>query len=187
SMPAGWLIPIAIFFVLSFPPLFGQEIVAVLVGDVWGPWIGFGIVCAGTFIGEIGNFYAFKWWCMSRGRKWEQTQLTYALLAQVVREGGLFVPIIMRYSAIPGHFTTAVFATCGVSIWTYLISAALSLPKQFAVVFLGANRNGPPTARVALLNVAVVAVIVIVTIVAMWYVNRRIEMIKEEVIYARRQ
>ncbi|KAG5335019.1 hypothetical protein C0989_002478 [Termitomyces sp. Mn162] len=52
----GWLIPIAVLFVISFPPLFGHEIVAILCGLVWGMWIGFAIVAAGTFIGEIGNF-----------------------------------------------------------------------------------------------------------------------------------
>lgn len=36
--------------------LFGHEIVAILCGLVWGLWIGFGIVAAGTFIGEVGNF-----------------------------------------------------------------------------------------------------------------------------------
>jgi len=38
--------------VISFPPLFGHEIVAILVGIVWGLWEGFGIVAAGTFFGE---------------------------------------------------------------------------------------------------------------------------------------
>ena len=36
--------------------LFGQEIVAILCGDVWGVWVGFGIVAAGTILGELGNF-----------------------------------------------------------------------------------------------------------------------------------
>jgi uncharacterized membrane protein YdjX (TVP38/TMEM64 family) len=36
--------------------LFGHEIVAVLCGLVWGLWAGFGIVAAGTFLGEVGNF-----------------------------------------------------------------------------------------------------------------------------------
>jgi hypothetical protein len=40
----GWLIPVAILFVLSFPPLFGNEIVMILVGVVWGLGIGFAIV-----------------------------------------------------------------------------------------------------------------------------------------------
>ena len=69
----GWLIPIAGLFVISFPPvrlsfhsrsdlsnecmqLFGHEIVAVICGLVWGLGIGFAIVCAGTLIGEIGNY-----------------------------------------------------------------------------------------------------------------------------------
>jgi uncharacterized membrane protein YdjX (TVP38/TMEM64 family) len=56
ALKFGFLIPIAILFIISFPPLFGHEIVAVLCGDVWGLWEGFGIVCAGTLLGEIGNF-----------------------------------------------------------------------------------------------------------------------------------
>jgi hypothetical protein len=52
DLPAGWLIPIAILFVISFPPLFGHEIVALLCGVVWGLWIGFAITAAGTFVGE---------------------------------------------------------------------------------------------------------------------------------------
>lgn len=56
SLKYGWLIPIGIMFVISFPPLFGHEIVAILCGLVWGLWIGFAIVAAGTLLGEIGNF-----------------------------------------------------------------------------------------------------------------------------------
>jgi hypothetical protein len=52
DLPAGWLIPVVIMIILSFPPLFGQEIIALLCGVVYGLWIGFAIVAAGTFIGE---------------------------------------------------------------------------------------------------------------------------------------
>lgn len=41
---------------IKFFQLFGHEIVAVLCGLVWGLWIGFAIVSAGTFLGEVGNF-----------------------------------------------------------------------------------------------------------------------------------
>ncbi|KAI0706579.1 hypothetical protein C8Q76DRAFT_630288 [Earliella scabrosa] len=139
--PAGWVLPIALMFVLSFPPLFGHEIVAILCGTVYGIWIGFGIVAAGTFLGELGNFYAFRWCCQARGRKFEETRLKYALYAQVVREGGLRVPTIMRFSAIPGHFSTAVFSTCGMSVWMFCASAFLSLPKQLAVVYVGVSEE----------------------------------------------
>ncbi len=36
-----------------FYQLFGHELVALFCGDVWGVWIGFGIVVAGTIIGEL--------------------------------------------------------------------------------------------------------------------------------------
>lgn len=55
DIPAGWLIFVAVLFVISFPPLFGHELVALLAGVVYGLWIGFGVVAAGTFIGESKN------------------------------------------------------------------------------------------------------------------------------------
>jgi uncharacterized membrane protein YdjX (TVP38/TMEM64 family) len=48
NLPGGWGIPIAVLVILNFPPLFGQEIVCLLCGLVWGLWWGFGIVAAGT-------------------------------------------------------------------------------------------------------------------------------------------
>ena len=42
--------------------------------------------------------------------------------------------------------TTAVFATCGMSIWTFMLAAFLTLPKQFITVYLGValedSKNG---------------------------------------------
>ena len=146
----GWLIPIAVLFVISFPPLFGHEIVAVLVGLVWGLWVGFGIVAAGTLLGEIGNFYAFKYLCSARGEKLEKQKLSYACLARVVREGGFKIALIARLSAIPGHFTTAVFATCGMGFFVFTLAALLSMPKQLITVYLG----GEATTWLRLLRIA---------------------------------
>lgn len=52
NIPAGWLIFVVVLFIISFPPLFGHEVVALLAGVVYGLWIGFAVVSAGTFIGE---------------------------------------------------------------------------------------------------------------------------------------
>ncbi|KZS91931.1 hypothetical protein SISNIDRAFT_413500 [Sistotremastrum niveocremeum HHB9708] len=137
SLKFGWLIPVAILFVISFPPLFGHEIVAVLCGNVWGLWEGFGIVALGTLIGEVGNFYAFRYMCRARAEKLERDVWWYACLARTVREGGFIIAIVARLSAIPGHFTTAVFATAGMNIFVFLVAAILSSPKQFATVYVG--------------------------------------------------
>ena len=37
--------------------------------------------------------------------------------------------------------TTAVFSTCGMSVWMFCASAFLSLPKQLAVVYVGVSEE----------------------------------------------
>ncbi|KAJ7074641.1 hypothetical protein C8F01DRAFT_1242867 [Mycena amicta] len=187
----GWIVPIAVLFVISFPPLFGHEIVAILCGIVWGLWIGFAIVCAGTFLGEVGNFYAFKYCCRARGEKMERTQLPYACLARCVRTGGFKIALIARFSAIPGHFTTAVFATCGMNIFVFSIAAILSLPKQFITVYLGVileqSDEGTASTKSKIISDSVLAGTFLVTILAMWYIFHQMALVKPDVIYARRK
>jgi len=187
----GWLVPIAVLFVISFPPLFGHEIVAVLCGVVWGLWAGFGIVAAGSFLGEIGNFYAFKYCCRARGEKLEKSKIIYACLARVVRDGGFKIALIARLSAIPGHFTTAVFSTCGMSIFVFSLAAILSMPKQFVAVYLGVileqSATGTKDTKSRIISDVVLAVTILITVVAMWYILHELDKVKPQVIYERRK
>ncbi len=177
EVPAGWLVPIAILFALSFPPLFGGEIVAILCGAIYGLWVGFGIVAAGTLAGEVGNFYAFRSLLSGLATKYERKNLDYACLAHIVRDGGFWVILLARFSAIPGHFTTAVFATVGMNIWIFTIAAILSLPKHLTIVYLGVllRHSGdeaqhedkvPLSGRVV--KYVVIVITVIVTVGALW-------------------
>ncbi|KAH7071953.1 snare associated Golgi protein-domain-containing protein [Paraphoma chrysanthemicola] len=137
DLPAGWLIPIAILFVISFPPLFGHEIIALLCGVIYGLWIGFAIVAAGTFIGEIGTWFAFKFLFRRKAQELERKNLNYGALARLTRDGGFWIVLIIRLSAVPSHFSTAVFSTCDVKFWHFFVSTFLSLPKQVVLVYLG--------------------------------------------------
>ncbi|KAH3911829.1 hypothetical protein HBH56_129110 [Parastagonospora nodorum] len=137
DLPAGWLIPIAILFVISFPPLFGHEIIALLCGVVYGLWIGFAIVAAGTFIGEIGTWFAFKYLFRRKAHELERKNLNYGALARLTRDGGFWIVLVIRLSAVPSHFSTAVFSTCDVRFWHFFVSTFLSLPKQVVLVYLG--------------------------------------------------
>ncbi|KAH9920017.1 snare associated Golgi protein-domain-containing protein [Epithele typhae] len=186
-LPAGWLIPIAVLLILSFPPLIGHELVNLLCGEIYGPWIGFGIVSAGTLLGEVVNYLVFKYYCTQRGKNWERDQLQYALMAQVVREGGHLVPIVMRFSAIPSHFTTTVFATCGMSLWVFFVSALVSLPKQFAAVYIGSDDADGSDPLGQAIKYVVLAITIIITFVAVWWVNRRMDRVKGRVVANRRQ
>ncbi|KAG6809198.1 hypothetical protein H0H92_001185 [Tricholoma furcatifolium] len=220
----GWLVPIGILFcviiLLFFEQtlrdlttdiqLFGHEIVAILCGLVWGMWIGFAIVSAGTLLGEIGNFYAFKYCCRARGEKMERTNITYACLAKVVREGGFKIALVARLSAIPGHFTTAIFSTCGMNIFVFIIAAILSMPKQFITVYLGVlleqsatggsisplqemylrkppNVTGVTDKKSRIISDVVLAITFLITILAMWYIYHLMSKVKPQVIYERRK
>ncbi|EJD05334.1 uncharacterized protein FOMMEDRAFT_152631 [Fomitiporia mediterranea MF3/22] len=187
----GWLIPITILFVISFPPLLGHEIVAMLTGVIWGFWIGFGITAAGTLLGEIGNFYAFRYCCKAKGAKVEQRSLYYACLVRAIREGSFKVALIARFSAIPGHLLTVIFSTSGMNIVVYIFATALSLPKQAALVYLGVVLEttgiGKESREERIVSGVIVSVTVIVTIIAMRYVHRRMNGVKQAVVYSRRK
>lgn len=187
----GWLIPVAILFVISFPPLAGQEIVAAVCGLVWGAWVGFGIVALGTFLGEVANFFAFKYLCTTRGEKIEQSSVIYSALGRVVREGGFKVAVIVRYSVIPSHFTTALFAVCGMNIFVYMLAALLSLPKQFINVYIGTlletSASSSATSSNAVISDVVGVITVLITIAAMWYVTRAMNRVKPQIVYERRK
>ncbi|KAF8524914.1 hypothetical protein BU17DRAFT_42509 [Hysterangium stoloniferum] len=191
GLTLGWLIPIAILFIISFPPLFGHEIVAILVGVIWGLGVGFAIVSAGTFLGEVGNFYAFKYLCRSRGEKLEKTNLSYGCLAQVVREGGFKMALIIRLSVIPGHFSTAVFSTCGMGIFTFALAAFFSLPKQLITVYIGVvleeSGSGTTSTKDKIISDSVLAVTILITVAAGWYIWGHINRVKPTVIYNRRK
>ncbi|KAJ7185772.1 hypothetical protein C8R46DRAFT_1025730 [Mycena filopes] len=178
---AGWLIPIVVLVALSFPP-----IVAMLAGLVWGFGEGFGIVAAGTILGEICTFYTFKSCLSKRGEKLERSSLSYGTLARVVRDGGLSIAIVVRFSALPSHFTTAVFATCGMRFWMFLVAAVVSLPKQVALVYIGVAlaSSGSKSNKVQKI---VTAVTVVITVLAMLYIRRLMFKARPEVVYARRK
>ncbi|KAI0788362.1 hypothetical protein C8Q74DRAFT_1196413, partial [Fomes fomentarius] len=190
--PGAWAVPIGIMVILSFPPLLGHEVLAIMCGNVWGIWIGFGIVAAGTLLGELVTYYTFRYCCRGRGEKAEQKNLKYALISEVLRDGGIRIATTVRFSAIPGHVATAIFATAGIRIWTFFAAAFLSLPKQFAGVYLGVQTHGEDESKknsptTIALKVILILITVSVTIYAMWHVDNKMDEIKARVINERRK
>lgn len=168
DIPAGFLIPVAILIAISFPPLFGHELIALLCGVVYGLWIGFAIVAAGTFLGEICTWYAFKYIFRRKAIKLERTNLNYGALARFTREGGFLVVLIIRFSIIPSHFSTAVFSTCNVKFWHFAVATFMTLPKQiilvyFGVLFVQGSKDNT-------INIIVLGVTSIITVIAGVYV-----------------
>lgn len=46
---------------------------------------------------------AFKYFFRSYGEKLEKRKVQYAALARIIREGGLVIAVVVRYSVIPNH------------------------------------------------------------------------------------
>lgn len=113
-------------------------------------------------------FSAFKYFLAKHGEKFERKSIDYACMAHIVREGGFIVVLLARLSAIPGHFTTAVFATVGMNIFVFTIAAVLSLPKQLVVVYLGVAieqaGDGDESTRSKVIKYIVLSISFIVTI-----------------------
>lgn len=181
----GWIIPVAILFIISFPPLFGHEIVLILVGLVYGIWIGFGIASLGTLLGEIGNFYAFKHCLRSMAASYERKNIHYACMAEMVRDGGFWVMFLARLSAIPGHFTTAVFATVGMNIFVFTLAAILALPKQLLIVYLGVaiknSGDGTEDTKSKIIKYVVLAISFVITVWTAYWLYQKMEKVRPAV------
>lgn len=104
----------------------------------------------------VGTWFAFKYTLRKRAIRMERANLNYGALARMTRDGGFWVSeltitingshitnlrsqviLIIRLSAVPSHFSTAVFSTCDVNFWYFVIATFLSLPKQIFLVYLG--------------------------------------------------
>jgi uncharacterized membrane protein YdjX (TVP38/TMEM64 family) len=174
-----------ILIALSFPPLFGHEIIAILCGVVWGLWVGFGIVAAGTFFGEIGTYFVFKTVLRKRAQKLERTNLNYGSLARITRDGGFLIVFIIRLSVIPSHFTTAVFSTCGVKFWIFLVATLLTLPKQLVTVYVGVIISSKTKGKTV--SDIVLGVTFIITVVAAVYIGIKMKRIRSVLLREQRE
>jgi len=126
----------------------------------------------GIFKYLVATYFAFKYVFRRKAVQLERTNLNYAALATITREGGFLVcyqsiaivenwetlqdkltyeqiVFIVRLSAIPSHFTTAVFATCGVAFWIFLVATFFTLPKQLVSKLYLLFLNFTPAHRIS--------------------------------------
>lgn len=102
-----------------------------------------------------------------KAAKLERTNLNYGALARLTRDGGFWIVLVIRLSAVPSHFSTAVFATCNVKFWHFFVATFLSLPKQIFLVYLGVLLVQQKASNVGK-NVMFGAVFVVTMILGVW-------------------
>lgn len=183
----GFFIPVAIIFLLCFPPLFGNEIIIVIVGLVWGLWVGLAITAAGVVLGESAVFFMFRHCLRGRAERMTKKDLNYACLSQAIVEGGFLMAWVVRLSIIPTHFTTAVFAVCGLDFVHFFAALVLGLPKQLIAVYLGvvlAQNKANTSSRVV--NNIVLVVTILITLMVLRFVYRRMISVRKKVLLSMR-
>jgi hypothetical protein len=104
--------------------------------------------------------------------------------------------------------TTAVFSTCGMGIIVFSLAAILSMPKQFITVYLGVILEQSATGKLLrfrmfdqvliistgvkdkksqIISDVVLVITFIITIAAMWYIYRQMNLVKPQIIYEKRK
>jgi hypothetical protein len=85
--------------------------------------------------------------------------------------------LVIRFSIIPSHFSTAVFSTCNVKFWHFAVATFLTLPKQIVIVYVGvllAQQQKNNT-----VNDIVLGITFLTTVVAGVYVFRKMRVTKK--------
>ncbi|KAL2062177.1 hypothetical protein VTL71DRAFT_6443 [Oculimacula yallundae] len=168
----SWTIPTAILVILSFPPLFGHEIVQLIVGLAYPLGVALGIACAGAVLGEAACFIVFRYFFTGWVEKKIAKKVNWAATARVTQEAGFRGVLVIRYSIVPPHLANPLFACTGMKFWLYMITVILSLPKSVVFVALGSpSSKGSKAAKWG--KVAAIAVVVVITIFASMWIRKK--------------
>ncbi|RDW57210.1 hypothetical protein BP5796_12660 [Coleophoma crateriformis] len=176
----SWVIPVAILFILSFPPLFGHEIVQIVVGLTYPLGVAIGIACAGAVLGEAGCFVVFKYGFTSWVEKKIETNIKWAATARIAQEAGFRGVLVIRYSIVPPHLANPLFSCTGMKFWLYMVTVFLSLPKSIVFVALGTGSSENSKA-VKWGKVVAIGVVVVITIFASLWIRKKMKIAIAEI------
>ncbi|CZR67892.1 uncharacterized protein PAC_17791 [Phialocephala subalpina] len=179
-----WVIPTAILVILSFPPLFGHEIVQLIVGLAYPLGVALGIACAGAVLGEAACFVVFKYFFTGWVEKKIDQKVNWAATARVAKEAGFRGVLVIRYSIVPPHLANPLFACTGMKFWLYMATVILSLPKSMVFVALGSpSSKNSKAAKYG--KVLAIAVVVIITVFASVWIRKKMAIATREIMAER--
>lgn len=133
----GFLVPSIILMIVSIPPFLGHELISFLTGFVYGN-VGFLIVVISTTIGESLLFLSFRHFFTSRLASFRLKYQDYDIFVRVIEEGGPYMILAIRCSAIPSHFSTPLFASIeAIEYKTWLYCCLISSFSLYPPVYFG--------------------------------------------------
>ncbi|KAJ4388105.1 hypothetical protein N0V93_008710 [Gnomoniopsis smithogilvyi] len=166
----SWVIPVVILLVLSFPPLFGHEIVLLVVGLAYPLGIAIGIACAGSIIGEALCFVVFKFFLSKYAEKRMREKVKWAAVGRLAKESGFWGVLVIRYSIVPPRM----------KFWIYMATVIASLPKVIVFVALGTpSSEHSKGARAA--KIVAIGIVVVITLFATRWIRQKMAIVTKEI------
>ena len=89
-----------------------------------------------SVIGEVLLFPCFKYSCAHLKEKWAGTNIYYASTLRAIERQPILIGLLTRFSALPGHYATPVFAQANMSWVMFIALCIVTLPYQLACVYL---------------------------------------------------
>lgn len=170
-IPLAWLALSALIAIVSIPPLFGHELLAIIAGYVYGQKLGFAILTISSVVGESMVYFAFRFWLRSYLDSFRKKyRRNYSVFVQVVESGGLRMLWAIRMSVIPPHFSTPLFSSLqNITWWKWMLANILASPVKFyPPVFAGTllrdKRNNSVIGDVAFIGSTLITVMVLLYI-----------------------
>lgn len=90
----------------------------------------------GKVLGEFLLFPAFKYGFTSLKDKWDRENITYAATLRAVQRQPFLIGVLARFSLLPAHYATPVFAHAGMEWLMFILLCIVTLPYQLATVYL---------------------------------------------------
>ncbi|KAI0677455.1 Golgi apparatus membrane protein TVP38 [Trametes maxima] len=179
--PFGWLLLLALFFVVSFPPCVGHTTLLTLSGYAYG-MNGFPIAAAGTLFGSAFTFVVLRLLFSRRLRKWSQSSEKWQALETVIATKGMPLIVLIRASPFPPWvYSNTLFASIqSVALWQFFLATFIVFPKVAIFVFVGSRlaslsdgeqRSHMDTAT-KILNISISVGGVLVAALASWIIYR---------------
>jgi len=135
---SGWLGLVVLQIVVAVSGVLPASLAGIAAGTLYGPWIGFGLAAAGTFLGAMVSFWfsrsLFRPWVVRLLRRRPQAQGFDAALG---RDGWKLVCLLRVSPVMPFVATSYALGLSSVSWRDYTGGTLAALPALFGYVMLG--------------------------------------------------
>ncbi|PRP80523.1 hypothetical protein PROFUN_11836 [Planoprotostelium fungivorum] len=141
NTPGGFLIIVAIVFLVSFPPGLGYGLSIILSGFVYGFPLGVLPVVAGGTIGACTCFATFRYFGFNGYiKRVTDREEKYAAITEAIADGGFTILLLIRLTPLTFGISNAVISSIPqITFFRFACATFISLWKNLFAVWIGSR------------------------------------------------